>query len=121
MWTPVGRHLLAFHIAHSLFRETSPPRVNFLHAHRKDTDIAAEMRAGHDCWQVSCGHDVVGILSLAFRKTFGGRSGGGVAIDILERCLRLAYESAYLRETRLFQSLMKWEQRHGGLPILKRS
>jgi len=35
--TPVGRHLLAFHIAHCLFREYSPRHVNFLHAHRKGT------------------------------------------------------------------------------------
>jgi len=37
--TPVGRHLLAFHIAHCLFREYSPRHVNFLHAHRKGTAI----------------------------------------------------------------------------------
>jgi len=39
--TPVGRHLLAFHIAHCLFREYSPRHVNFLHAHRKGTIYCA--------------------------------------------------------------------------------
>jgi len=44
--TPVGRHLLAFHIAHCLFREYSPRHVNFLHAHRKGT--TAERSYGPD-------------------------------------------------------------------------
>ena len=80
--------------------------------------IADEDRKSHDCWQISCGHDIVGILSVALRKTFSGKSSGDVATDDLERCLRLAYESAHLKETKLFQALVDWEQRHPEFAIL---
>ena len=41
--------------------------------------IADEEQKGHDCWQISCGHDIVGILSVALRKKFSGKNSGEVA------------------------------------------
>ena len=55
--------------------------------------IGVEIQKGHDCWQISCGHDIVEILSLAFRRTFSGRRGDEVAAANLERSLRLAYDA----------------------------
>jgi uncharacterized protein DUF4435 len=80
--------------------------------------ISTEEKKGHDCWQISCGHDIVDILSVAFRKKFGGKSTGDVASDVLERSLRLAYDAAYLRDTELYQGLVAWEHRNPGYPIL---
>jgi len=81
--------------------------------------INDEGRKGHDCWQISCGHDIAELLSVAFRKTFSGRSGGGVTAEILERSLRLAYEAAHLKETMLYQAMVTWEQTNPTFPILK--
>lgn len=83
--------------------------------------IADEDQKGHDCWQISCGHDIVEILSVALRKKFSGKNSGDVAPENLERYLRLAYEAADLKETKLFQSLVDWEQRHPEFAILDSS
>ena len=83
-----------------------------------EEQVANEDQKGHDCWQISCGHDIVGILAVAFRKTFSGKSTGDVASDILERCLRLAYEAAHLRETKLYRAIVDWEHRNPSFSIL---
>lgn len=80
--------------------------------------VVNEDQKGHDCWQISCGHDIVEILSFAFRKLFSGKNTGNVACDILERSLRLAYDAAYLRETKLYRALVDWENSHSGFSIL---
>ena len=83
--------------------------------------IEDEEQKGHDCWQISCGHDIVEILSVALRKKFSGKNSGEVAPENLERYLRLAYEAADLKETNLFQALVDWEQRHPEFAILDSS
>ena len=86
-----------------------------------EEQVANEDQKGHDCWQISCGHDIVGILSVAFRKTFSGKSTGDVASDSLERCLRLAYEAAHLRETKLYKAIVDWEHSNPSFSILERA
>lgn len=83
--------------------------------------ITVEAEKGHDCWQISCGHDIVEILSLAFRKAFSGKSSGAVSGEILERSLRLAYEATYFEQTILFQAMNDWEQQNPKFPILNRT
>jgi hypothetical protein len=80
--------------------------------------VSCEMQKGHDCWQVSCGHDIVELLSRAFRKTFRGDSSGEVDPERLERSLRLAYGVTDLRNTSLFQALQDWERGNLCYPIL---
>ncbi len=63
----------------------------------------------HDPWQVSCGHDVLELLSFGLRRTFAARNAMEVKRESLERGLRLAYEAAYFRDTRLYASARKWE------------
>ncbi len=63
----------------------------------------------HDPWQVSCGHDIIELLSFALRRTLAARNAMEVRGEALERSLRLAYESAYFRETRLYESIREWE------------
>ena len=100
--------------------------VNNSHKHHLaetelEKQVANESQKGHDCWQISCGHDIVEILSVAFRKTFSGRSTGSVASDTLERCLRLAYEAAHLRETKLYRAMVVWECRNPSWSVLPSS
>jgi len=83
--------------------------------------VVMETGKGHDCWQISSGHDIIEILSLAFRKTFSGKSGGDVAAETLERCLRLAYDATCFQETNLYQAMSDWEQHNPNFPILDRS
>lgn len=63
----------------------------------------------HDNWHLCCGHDLMSILSIGFRKALGTRKAAEVAIDILERELRLAYEAEHFSKTVLYSSVVKWE------------
>ncbi|HKQ74228.1 MAG TPA: DUF4435 domain-containing protein [Blastocatellia bacterium] len=64
----------------------------------------------HDKWHVCCGHDLIGILSVGLRKAIGSqRSHKEIEPEILERSLRLAYESAWFRDTQLYASIGLWE------------
>lgn len=94
--------------------------------HALDTAIVAERLSvevgkGHDCWQISCGHDIVEILSISFRKTFSAKSGNEVTPENLERLLRLAYVPAYFRDTKLYRAIVLWENDNPGARIFDRS
>jgi hypothetical protein len=80
--------------------------------------VGREEKHGHDCWQISCGHDIVEILSLALRKSLSGKNTGDVAPDVLERCLRLAYDAADLTNTHLYREVVDWETRNTGFQVL---
>jgi hypothetical protein len=82
--------------------------------------VTAEVQKEHDCWQISCGHDIVEILSVLFREVLSGKSGGQFAVDVLERSLRIAYHAGFLKETLVYRAMERWEQHHPEFPILQR-
>ena len=63
----------------------------------------------HDLWDVCCGHDLVCILSLGFRKALGSQTQQNVRSELIERSLRLAYETTYIFATQLYKSMRPWE------------
>ena len=81
-------------------------------------NIEEEMARNHDCWQISCGHDIVELLSVAVRKVFSGKSSGDVSAERLEQALRLAYEAEYLRDTNLVKGISRWEAHQTEFQIL---
>ncbi len=72
----------------------------------------------HDKWHVCCGHDLIGILSIGLRKAIGSRNSKEVEPEIIERSLRLAYESAWFRDTRLYASIKAWEEANGSFRVI---
>lgn len=72
----------------------------------------------HDKWHVCCGHDLIGILSIGLRKAIGSRDSKEVEPEIIERGLRLAYESAWFRDTRLYASIKAWEGINGSFRVI---
>ncbi len=72
--------------------------------------IEAIRDEAHDKWLVCCGHDLIAILSIGLHKAFGSRNWKEVEPEILERSLRLAYESAWFWNTQLYASVRKWEE-----------
>lgn len=67
----------------------------------------------HDKWLVCCGHDLIGILSVGLHKAIGSQKyWKEIEPEILERSLRLAYESVWFRDTRLYASIREWEGRN---------
>lgn len=93
--------------AHSLNNKDLQQRINS----QKDEN--------HDPCQVCCGHDLVEILSLGFRKAIGSYQPSEVKPDILERSLRLAYEEVYFYETNLCLSIRSWENDNQPFKVWK--
>jgi 5S rRNA maturation endonuclease (ribonuclease M5) len=63
----------------------------------------------HDKKQISCGKDLVEIISLALQKVLGTNDSKKVASEIIARDLRLAYEFEFFVSTNLYQNVKMWE------------
>jgi len=71
----------------------------------------------HDPWHVCCGHDLVCVLSLGLRKVIGSTK--IIEPDMLEACLRLAYEHSHFCKTQLYISIQQWETTNAPFIVLK--
>lgn len=71
-----------------------------------------------DMWYVCCGHDMISILSIALCKALGSCNSKQVEPNILEKDLRLAYESAHFRLTKLYIAIQTWEQTNQPFEVL---
>ena len=71
-----------------------------------------------DMWYVCCGHDMVDILSNALCKALGSCNSKQVDPNVLEINLRLAYESAHFRLTKLYIAIQTWEQTNQPFEVL---
>lgn len=60
-----------------------------------------------DMWYICCGHDMISILSIALCKALGSCNYKEVEPNVLEKYLRVAYESAHFRETKLYRSIQR--------------
>ena len=72
----------------------------------------------HDSWDVCSGHDLVRILSLGLRRTFGSNQPNEVRPEMLEKFLRTGYEAVYFYTTQLYQSFKNWESSNSPFQIL---
>ena len=71
-----------------------------------------------DMWYVCCGHDMISILSIGLCKALGSFSSQKADPNVLESYLRVAYESAHFRETKLYRSIQRWEQTNKPFEVL---
>jgi hypothetical protein len=71
-----------------------------------------------DIWHVCCGHDMISILSIGLCKALGSFSSQKADPNVLESYLRVAYESAHFRETKLYRSIQTWEQTNKPFQVL---
>jgi hypothetical protein len=74
--------------------------------------IRQRLTEGTDIWQLVRSHDVIDILSFAFRKTLGTWKALDVTRERLEQGLRLAYSEDDFSQTRLFGQIRQWEASH---------
>jgi hypothetical protein len=72
----------------------------------------------HDKWHVCCGHDLIHLLSVGLHKAIGSYDWKEIEPEIIERSLRLAYESAWFRDTRLYASIKAWESVNGSFRVI---
>ncbi|MEG3971594.1 DUF4435 domain-containing protein [Microcoleus sp. T2B6] len=71
-----------------------------------------------DMWYICCGHDMIAILSIALCKALGSCNSKQVEPNVLEINLRLAYESAHFRLTKLYIAIQTWEQTNQPFQVL---
>ena len=71
-----------------------------------------------DMWHVCCGHDMISILSIALCKALGSFNSQKADPKVLESYLRVAYESAHFRETKLYIAIQTWEQTNKPFEVL---
>ena len=71
-----------------------------------------------DMWYVCCGHDMIGILSIALCKELGSCKPQKVEPNVLEEDLRLAYESSYFCKTQLYAAIQQWEKNNQPFQVL---
>ena len=71
-----------------------------------------------DMWHVCCGHDMIAILSIALCKALGSCNSKQVEPNVLEQNLRLAYDSAHFRKTKLYIAIQTWEQTNKPFEVL---
>lgn len=71
-----------------------------------------------DIWYICCGHDMICILSIALCKALGSCNSKQVEPNVLEINLRLAYESAHFRLTKLYIAIQTWEQTNQPFQVL---
>ena len=71
-----------------------------------------------DMWYVCCGHDMISILSIALCKALGSFNSQKADPKVLESYLRVAYESAHFRETKLYIAIQTWEQTNKPFEVL---
>ncbi len=79
-----------------------------------EQEIRAKMDSlktdAQDMWYVCCGHDMICILSIALCKALGSCNSKQVEPDVVEKDLRLAYESSHFRLTQLYTAIQRWEK-----------
>lgn len=87
-----------------------------------ETEVKAKMDSlkteTQDMWYICCGHDMIAILSIALCKALGSCNSKQVEPNVLEKDLRLAYESAHFRETKLYIAIQTWEETHQPFEVL---
>lgn len=90
--------------------------------HITDAQLLLSLKAirniDHDPWHVCCGHDLVSILSVGLRKAIGTLNANDSKPDVIERSLRLAFESSYFHKTSLYVSIQTWEKANTPFVIL---
>lgn len=77
-----------------------------------------ELRAcAPDPYQLCCGHDLVEILSIGLQRVVAQRRPAEVKPEILERDLRLAFDTSFFQKTDLYTSLQSWGSRQTRYPL----
>lgn len=90
-----------------------------LSVHQIQMDIAEVQSDHHDIWHVCCGHDLTNVLCWGLREGLHKNNHYEVSRLHLEASLRLAYEYAHFKETRLYAALRAWEEVNQPFVILR--
>jgi hypothetical protein len=68
-------------------------------------------------YDICCGHDLVDILAVGLRKSFGNVYGRTITPILVSTHLRTGYETNYFESTRLYESIRNWENHNPGYRV----
>ena len=87
------------------------------HSAKDLVDMARKISdSKHDCWQVSCGHDMTAALAVMLSKN----SVHPVSSYAVERQLRLSYHITDFAGTPLCKEIKEWEEKNAPYSILRK-
>jgi len=75
------------------------------------------MTADHDPRLVCSGHDIVALFAIGLRQLFGTQP--AILVPDIERELRLAFDKDCFLGTLIYSSIVHWEDRNPGWPVLR--
>lgn len=86
----------------------------------KDAELKIQnlMESGYDPWQVCSGGDMIQILTVGLKNNFGSRKARTIDSELVSSILRIAYEHAHFRSTKLYESIKGWEKANPKFKIL---
>ena len=93
----------------------SHSQAGVLDADALNGDAEEVLSSEVDLWQLCCGHDMVAILAIGLQNVLGKRNPAEVKARVLEKDLRLAYETVYFASTELCRALRRWERHNGAI------
>lgn len=83
-------------------------------------DIKRILDKKYDDWQICCGHDMVKILLIGFKRIFGATNSKKLSKGSIEGSLRLAYSEEEFVSTKLYISVKEWETKNNRYILSER-
>lgn len=98
--------------------------INKSQRHELKSDVLVEkitniINPNHDKRHVSCGKDLIEILSIGLQRVLGTNNSKQVTSEVLARDLRLAYEFEFFVSTDLYKNVKGWEERNLPFKIFR--
>ena len=81
--------------------------------------LQQRLEASNKIWQMVRSHDLIDLLSFAYRKTLGSWKAQDLTREHIERGLRLAYAEDDFSQTQLFLEIRGWEAAHMPFRIFR--
>lgn len=81
--------------------------------------INSVLAVDHNPLELCCGHDVIEILGVGLRQSFGALAQAENSSSEVARSLILAYERGHFEETDLYKQIKDWEERNVPYRILR--
>lgn len=85
---------------------------------RLKPQLLALMAQPQDNWQLCSGHDLVEIMYVALKSSWGNRKVRSLTPKVFQSMLRVGYEQSHFANSLLYTSIKDWQGRNPGFFVL---
>lgn len=78
-----------------------------------EAELVSLKSKGYDLWQICCGKDMIGVLSIAMRRAIATRKESECLAEDIAATLRLAFDFTMFTQTRLYEEILQWQKETG--------